>query len=129
MYIFFSYLCYKSYYLFLTQIQICKSIRATPFSCYTLDYNLLCWLYHKDVLKLKNSVSKYIISDKNNLTACGSMDTKMIERYLTNLSYKPFHPLLIQTQLHKSIHAFPFSYCKFDYNHRCLLRHRDVLNI
>ena len=45
----------------------------------------------------------------------------------TNLYYKSFYLHLIKTQLHKSIHIFPLSYCKFDCNLHCWIHRRDAL--
>ena len=56
-----SHLCCKPFYLLLTQIQLGKSIHTILFSCYKFDYIRLYLLYHKDVLKMKNNISKYII--------------------------------------------------------------------
>ncbi len=64
----FSNLCYKSFYLLLTQIQIRKSIHAVPFSCCRFGYIRLYLLYHKDVLKLENIIGKYTVSNENNLS-------------------------------------------------------------
>ena len=124
-------LCYKSFCLLLTQIQFCKSIHAYPSSYYKFDYIRLYFLYHKDVLKLENNISKYIVSDKQKwYTVLGNMHTNIIKAYiLTNLSCKLFYLFLIQIQIHRSIHGFPSSYYKFGCNPHCLLHRRDVLKI
>ena len=51
------YPCYKYAYLFLIQIQFYKNIDAVPFSWYKLECTRLCWLYHKDGLKVNNNIS------------------------------------------------------------------------
>ena len=54
-----SHLFCKTFCLFLTKIPIRKSMHTTPLSCYKFECILLSLLYHKDVLKLYNSMSKY----------------------------------------------------------------------
>ena len=60
------------------------------------------------------------------MSICTSMHGNIL-KITTNLSCKFFYLHLIQIQLHTSIHDFPSSCYKFDYNRRYLLRHTDVL--
>lgn len=124
------YPCYKYVYLLLIQIQLYKSIDAIPFSWHKLDCTLLCSLCHKDGLKVNNNISS-TPRLVNNIPFCGSMQKLCMfnEYFIANLSYKLFDFLLIRTQLHKHIHVFPFSCCKFDYSRRCFLHHTDVLRM
>lgn len=76
--------------------------------------------------KRGNTISDNIICD--NLPTSGIWIQKRLG-HITNLSYKSFCLPVIQIQVGKSIHDFPLSYYKFDYNHRCLIHRMDVLNV
>lgn len=126
-YVFFcSHLFYNSFYLYLTQIQLHMSIRATLSFCCKYDYIRHYLICHKDVLKVleRNIRSTFLYKS---ITIFTIMHTNISNGHAYLFYMSSYHPV-IQIQLHKSIHVSRFSYCRLDHNHRYLLHRMDVLN-
>ena len=120
-----THLYYKSRCLSVTQILLCTSIYTIHFSCYKLGCIHHYLLYHKGALNIDELLIK-AMTILQPIYLGVILGTYI---FLTYISCKILCLFVAQIQIHKSRHAFLLSYCKFDYNFRCLSDRKDVLKI